>query len=178
MYYIYEIYNSVTQRKYIGLTYDPKSRFRQHLIQLKNGTHTAENIVADYVRHGQDSFSFRLIDTAKTREEGLNKEKRYILRLKTYVPEYGYNGNDNRFYHSKPIIKCKDSELTRKIKAQGYLLHNLYWKFGGSYNSFINKLNNPENFTEDELNKLIEYISVKAVERYMREVKEWSHGKK
>lgn len=173
-FYIYEIYNNVTQRKYIGVTQDPKTRFYSHLMKLRRGTHTAENIVADFVKYGEDSFSFKIIDLATSKEEGLSLESKYIYKFKTYVPEFGYNGNDYRFYRNKCSLKISSSEITQKIKTQGYKFREIAWMLGLRYRDFVFKLNHLETFTEEEYLKLIEIISIPANIRWLRNVKNCS----
>lgn len=172
MYYIYEIYNDVTQRKYIGLTQYPQKRFEQHLKLLKAKKHTAENIVADCIKYGVEHFSFRIVDTAKDKEEGLKKEKQHILSSNSYVPEFGYNGKDSRFRKPTPFKKCPDNEIARRIKEQGYLLREIPWRLGIRYREFLVKLNAPDLFTESELirlNKVLEITSRQRQEIHWRE---------
>ena len=168
MYYIYEIYNDVTQRRYIGQTQYYGRRFNQHIYNLKAGKHTAENMQADAITYGVEHFFLRIIDTAKTKEEALSKETRYIRRFNTYVPDKGYNGYDSRFLSIKPVKKLPDTDLAKKIKSQGYSFHKLSWMLKISYRVFAVKLNNPELFTDEEREKLNEYISISSRERWKR----------
>ena len=170
MYYIYEIYNDVTQKKYIGLTKNIKKRIEAHMTNLRTKKHTAEGIVEDVVKYGISHFSFRIIDFAENKEVGQKKERRYIERFNTYVPEFGYNGNDNRYRKKYPVIKCPDTELRRKIKKQGYSLFSIYWRLGMSYRELMVKLSHPEMFTNEELEKLNEYIEVNIRERYKNHI--------
>lgn len=166
MYYIYEIYNLVTQKRYIGLTEYPQKRFYSHLTNLRKGKHTAENILKDYTKYGEDSFVFRLIDTANTKEEGLEKEGKYILKLETYVPEYGYNGNDRRFFYQRVSLKVPDTELTKKIRDMGYRYKDITRLLNLKYARFVEKVKHPETFTEDELTKLNEFLKITSKHRW------------
>ena len=165
MFYIYEIFNDITQRRYIGLTQNPQERWKAHMQLLKNHKHTAENIVADYIRYGEDRFSFRLLDIAKTKEEGLDKEAKYMRKYQTYSDEFGYNGLDSRWSRSGFSRKIKDSDLKRKIQSQGYKLRKIPYLLGVPYNVFAVKMNNQHLFTEKEWHKLNEYISISHSER-------------
>ena len=166
MYYIYEIYNDVTQKKYIGLTHNFESRVENHMAKLRTKKHTAEGIIEDLVKYGISHFTFRIIDFADDKKEGLKKERMYIERFNTYVPEYGYNGNDARYRKQHPVMKSPDNSLTRKIKKQGYTLHELPWHLGMSYRVFMVKLNNPNLFTDSELTTLNKFIDTNISERY------------
>lgn len=166
MYYIYEIYNDVTQRRYIGLTKNPHSRFNSHLTLLRNHKHTAENIISDFIKYGESHFSFRLIDNAKTKQEGLDKEKSYILKFQSYVPEYGYNGNDQRWSRKHPVGAINDSDLKKRIISQGYYLYEIPHFLGITYSVFVTKMNNLECFTQEELKRLNERIEISKKERW------------
>ena len=158
-FYVYEIVNKVTQRKYIGMTKRPKSRFYGHLSNMKRGLHSGENIVSDYIKYGRDSFYFRILETVSTRQEAYNLETKYIFKYQTYVPEFGYNGNDQRFTcnHSIPQ-KCSNTELGKRIHEQGYLLRDVSHLLNLSCRVFAAKVNNPECFTEAELKKIDEIL--------------------
>lgn len=151
MYYVYEIYNDVTQRRYIGLSAKPTKRFQSHLTNLRNHTHTAEGINKDYVQYGEEHFFFRIIDTAKSKEEGLTKERRHIVNNRSYVPEYGYNGNDPRWNRKVPIKAIVDSELKREIKSKGYKISEIPYLLNIRCCEFVNKMNNPKLFTNEEM---------------------------
>lgn len=168
MYYIYEIYNDITQRRYIGLSANPIRRFRTHLVQLRNHTHTAENINKDYIQFGENHFFLKIVDMAKTKEEGLAKERRYILKYQSYVPDYGYNGNDPRWSRKHSPKAIKDSRLKQKIKMQGYELTSIPYVLGITYTVFVAKMNHPECFSKSELDKLSEYLEITNAERRNR----------
>lgn len=115
MYYVYEIYNDITQKRYIGYTKDYKVRFQAHFYDLKNHTHTAEGINKDAIRYGLDHFVFRLLEITEDKFTALRLEREYMIKFKTYVPEFGYNGHDN-----KPLYKDKQPKNTL---TNTYLLH-------------------------------------------------------
>lgn len=160
-YYIYEIYNDVTQKKYIGLTSDYKNRFYSHMLNLKNGTHTAEGIVKDCVKYGIEHFSFRLIDTALTEYEGREKEKHYMVLYQTWNPEKGYNGLDQRFKVAKlPQYKLKlnDNLITQLLRRRCMGLHSLAKYMNMDCNLLFQKLNNPMLFTGQELREAMGHL--------------------
>lgn len=159
MYYIYEIFNDVTNRKYIGLTKEPSKRFKSHLLDLKNHTHSAEGIIKDYIRYGKEHFFFRIIDTANSKEEGFKKERHYMLKKRSYVPEYGYNGNDPRWNRKHPVKPIKDSELKRMITDKGYKISKIPWLIGIPYPQFVTKMNHQGLFTVEEMEKINKLIN-------------------
>ena len=166
MYYIYELYNDVNHKRYIGLTKNILQREKVHFSRLKSRKHTAEGIIKDVVLYGISHFSLRVIDTAENKQDGLKKERRYMERYGTYVPEFGYNGKDSRYKRFEPQIKCNDSELRRLIAKQGYHLNSFRFIVGLPYKKFIVKLNNPELFTDEEMSALKKYLEKSSSERW------------
>ncbi len=169
MYYIYQIYNDVTQRRYIGLTKDYKERERTHFSLMRSGKHKSENIITDVIKYGLEHFSFQIIDIAETKEEGLKKENFYIHKYNTYCAEFGYNGYDSRFYRGKKRPSAPNSELTCAIYNQGYDLHFLASYLHIKYRYLICKLNHPEMFSQEEFATINELISMKRWQRQEQE---------
>lgn len=160
LFYIYEIVNDVTQKKYIGMTSRPSVRYIGHLSALRTGKHTGEGIVADYIKYGAKSFHYSILDTATTREEAAKKEEIYMRRYNTYVPEFGYNGKDPHFktkYYNLP--KCSDTELAQRINSMGYKLKDVAHYLGISCRMFANRVNHPEMFSEEDWEKIEEILS-------------------
>ena len=173
MYYIYEIFNDVTQRRYIGQTKNLMVRHKTHMTMLKHGRHTAENMQADAVKYGVDHFFFLILDTAETSNGALKKERRYMEIFKTYHPDYGYNGYDSRFCPKRPHFKVAENSLTNKIKEQGYLLRDIKSLLHMDYNALVVKLNNPSLFTKNQSEKLNDYIEISKKERVEKWLKEF-----
>ena len=174
MYYIYEIYNDVTQKRYIGLSARPTRRFQRHLTQLRNHTHTAEGINKDFILFGEKHFFFRVIDTANTKEKGLSKERRYILNTRSYVSDYGYNGNDPRWNRKVPIKAIMDSELKRAIEAKRYRVTEMPWVLNMRYSEFVTKMNHQEMFTDEEIGILQDIIQNSPTDWYERHRFMWN----
>ena len=62
MYYIYEIHNTVTDVRYIGLTIEPDKRKRWHFNALKRGDHINPHLQNSFNKHGRKSFKFKVIE--------------------------------------------------------------------------------------------------------------------
>ena len=163
-YYIYEISNNVTRRKYIGMTTNALMRCKQHFSHLRNGRHTAEGMTKDFIKYGEDSFQFKVIDIAMTRDEAKYKEGKYMRRFKTYIPEFGYNGYDSRFYRQKLLPKCSHTEWAKIIKSQGYEIKEVARALGLKNRVFRLKMVHPERFSQDELTELKEITSIHRYE--------------
>ena len=89
---IYCITNTVNGKKYIGSTYDIKTRFYGHLHALKNGNHHSGQMQDDYNRYG-NVFTVEVLEVCHAMDSA-EKERNWMLRHKTYFDKYGYNTGD------------------------------------------------------------------------------------
>ncbi len=158
MYYIYEIFNEVTQRRYIGMTTDPLGREQQHLYALRKGKHKAEGMQADAVKYGAEHFKMRILEVKEDRREALDTEQRYMRLFQTYHPDNGYNGNDYLFQKSAKRAqknRIPDNIITSTIRRKTTkTFEGMRWAIGinsMSKKEFYAKLYNPRLFSEDEL---------------------------
>lgn len=116
-YYIYEIYNDITQKRYIGMTGHIKDRIRMHLKTLENYEHSSREMIKDRIKYGLDHFSFRILEIVYNRRKGFQREYYYMRKYNTYVDELGYNGHDPRFTTSARRSKAV-RERKRKAKQE------------------------------------------------------------
>lgn len=100
-YYVYEIFNEVTQRRYIGYTEHYSKRVAQHCCQLKRLDHTAQGIIEDCIKYGIDHFRFNVLYMTNDKRDALIHESMLMRKYKTQCPEYGYNGYDSKFVGRK-----------------------------------------------------------------------------
>ena len=98
--YFYIIGCMRNDKIYVGVTYNPKSRYLSHICALRGNRHINKDLQEDFNRYGEDSFVFKVID-ASTCGRRYEKEKRLMEALKTYDPEHGYNQNDVYFKSKK-----------------------------------------------------------------------------
>lgn len=89
---VYCIYNTITQKKYIGYTsLNFGDRRDSHFASLRNGYHFNKEMQKDYDRFGESSFEFQIVETIDSDDVWLyeDKEKYWIKALDTF--ENGYN---------------------------------------------------------------------------------------
>lgn len=84
-YIVYMIENLVNHKKYIGITKrNPKIRFREHFSNQKELLFKAKE------KYGIKNFSFIIIEENISEDEVSQKEKDYIIKYNTLIPN-GYN---------------------------------------------------------------------------------------
>lgn len=65
---VYQIENRVDGKIFLGASNNPQGRINRHLFQLKMGTHENRELQADFKRHGEENFSFTVLDTIDPKE--------------------------------------------------------------------------------------------------------------
>lgn len=114
MEYIYKITNKITGRLYIGRTTDPETRMRIHLTNLKNHNHSSSIMQEDYDKYGKDSFCMTIIQTGEKLKDTMF-EYIWMVALKTYDEEFGYNSQDP-YFTNKDGTPCL---MIRELKETG-----------------------------------------------------------
>lgn len=82
--YIYRIQNVINGKNYVGQSYDPKIRFKQHIKDSKHLLHKA------FKKYGINRFILQILGEATTKEEANRLETFYISAFNCVSPN-GYN---------------------------------------------------------------------------------------
>ncbi len=109
--YIYSITNKINGKRYIGQTFDFNVRKNSHIARLSRGTHHNDVLNRAWVKYGQESFTFEVIETCA--ESELNeRENYYIKKHNSMIGSDGYNlvtGGRKYRKHSE-YVRSKMSE--------------------------------------------------------------------
>jgi len=177
MIYIYEIYNKVTGRKYIGQTIDHVKRFKTHILNLQKGTHTEKLMQRDFVLYGKESFDYRILEIVHSRADAIKSEKHYMIINKTYEDEFGYNAQDsyfNRYQNAKTPVNAQNY-LYKKAQETGLSLTHIASLLGISCRTLIRNFVHPRRFSVSEFTRLVDLLGLDRAEvtQYMG----WCHSK-
>jgi group I intron endonuclease len=83
---IYQIVNVITNERYVGSTKNFSSRKAQHLCELRKGIHRTRRLQEAFIRFGQKSFRFSILEYVQTDQAHLfEREQFWIDKLN---PEY------------------------------------------------------------------------------------------
>lgn len=108
---VYCITNNATGKKYVGVTTKGyKNRFAGHVRHSRKSSGNCSALYNAMRKHGQESFTVDLIDTASSFEEMNNLEREHISALNTLYPN-GYNLTDG----GDAGVFC---EATRKMMSE------------------------------------------------------------
>ena len=115
---IYKITNTANGKFYIGSSVNIERRWNEHKRELKNNRHHSILLQRAFLKYGEDSFSFEIIEN--TDEKNLLKREQYYLdKLKPYEKNIGYNispkAQNNVMRGEKhPLYKKGHTEETKK----------------------------------------------------------------
>lgn len=121
---IYSIVNTKNNKIYIGESLDIKSRWKDHIADLKSNAHANNKLQNDYNVFGEDVFEFRILlphvsfNTLQTKAELIILENYYIKQQK---PELLYNIED-----TKSEILNNHKIFLGEINDYGYIFIKKY----------------------------------------------------
>lgn len=107
-YCVYMHKNKINGKIYIGITNDPKRRWKNGGIEYKphDGRITERPFWNAICKYGFDNFEHIIIENNLTKEEAFEKEKYYISKYKSRERNIGYNiacgGNGGKIYIEHP----------------------------------------------------------------------------
>ena len=102
---IYKITNTINGKFYIGSSKDIDWRWYCHKHYLKNGKHDNPKLQRSWNKHGENIFTFDIIEEVNDEKILLEREQHYLNLLKPFERDIGYNicpkaeGGDN-FTHN------------------------------------------------------------------------------
>ena len=119
--FVYQIVNSVNNKKYIGITTckNPLTRFYRHKSNAKLGI---DGFLYNAIRkYGVDNFKFQVLEIANSIEELCYLEKYYIKFYNTLNKNFGYNINSGGIYFTmNQTLKDKISKARKNQYKLGY----------------------------------------------------------
>lgn len=90
---VYMIKHNLTQRAYIGSSWQVEQRVRSHLWALRNGSHKVGDMQEDFDKYGED-YTVIVLDNCYNWKDHY-KEYYWMTKYKTCVRGIGYNYKDN-----------------------------------------------------------------------------------
>lgn len=125
--FVYGIKNKITNKYYIGITNNTKTRFKKHIYTLNTNNHHSRKLQNSFNKYGIDNFEFEiLLESNCEREEILNHEKEFISKYNSYHNGYNMNlgGLENNGFQSmftEEIVKIICTVKERDSKSGGLL---------------------------------------------------------
>ena len=131
--YLYEITNRVTQKKYVGVTIHPTTRFKNHRMDLDRGCHHNSHLQRAWDMYGGNSFYFDILNITSCEEDVCLDEMAYIHRYwpncynmakgnpDTKYSRYNGHVNKNSVVLKPEYVKPKDPVPARGARYKAKL---------------------------------------------------------
>ena len=90
---IYALRHEATGKLYIGITANVHQRYLKHVNRLKNGTHNAKALQADYDTYEDKRLTMIVLEEVYDFADR-DKEYEWMAAFDTFSPDRGYNYAD------------------------------------------------------------------------------------
>lgn len=118
---IYEIFNIINNKRYIGQSVNIYKRWNSHVSELNKNSHKNLYLQRAWSKYGEDNFRFSILEKcdAKYLDE---RENYYIEKYSTMDELFGYNltsgGNSKKIVSQQSVDKMIDSRWTNEKREQ------------------------------------------------------------
>ncbi len=114
---VYEIFNVINSRQYVGSAANVHARFQDHRSELARGAHPNTHLQRAWDKYGHDSFIFSLIEPAPVRI--------LIEREQFWMDAYGVvaDGYNQAHFADAPMRGRKHSPETREKMSKARMGH-------------------------------------------------------
>ena len=175
---VYQIYNSITGKRYIGSSINVEIRLKTHFNKLKNNKHINQHLQNAWNKY-EKFLVFEFLEECEP-DECLIFEQYYLDYYKSYNREFGYNIDPDAKYAGKrlsqetrdkirlkvlgrrpsreAIEKTRKANTGQKRPTQSEKMRNR-WDISKTYFGY-------NNLSEDKQKIVAKKISLKNIERY------------
>lgn len=101
---IYQIKCLITDKIYVGGSNNIVRRKGEHYWGLRHNKHDNSRLQSAWNEHGEENFSFEIIELVELKENLLDREQFYIDTTKCAHPNYGYNISPNAAHDMNELI--------------------------------------------------------------------------
>lgn len=117
-YSVYCITCSKNGKKYVGLSYDPKKRWRDHVKNAHFPSQALTLLGKAILKYGENNFTHEILKSDLIKDEAINSEIYFIKKYNTLAP-YGYNQTAG----GEGILDASP-EIRQKISCGSKKYHN------------------------------------------------------
>ena len=132
---VYQIYNTVNGKRYIGSSIHIEQRFKEHLRNLRANKHVNAHLQSAWNKYGEHSFLFNILEYCNIDE--LDDIERYYINIWNLTnSQYGYNvesgGNLNKTLSTETKRKLSEAHkgktLSKEIRKKISKNNARYWQ--------------------------------------------------
>lgn len=175
---VYQIYNPINNKRYIGSSINVERRLKEHLRNLKRNKHINSYLQSAYNKY-KDILQFQFLEECEP-DECLIFEQYYLDYYKSYIREFGYNIDPEAKHAGKHLSeetkeKIRQKALHRKLSKdviEKIRLKNLGKKKPKQSERMKDRWNITKqyfgynNLSEEKKIEVAEKIRAKTIKRY------------
>lgn len=90
-YYIYQITNIITRKRYIGQTYKPERRLNEHFYNARRHKNDCSKLYCAIRTYGESNFKMKILCKLRSKQLADKMEIALIRNFDTRNDEFGYN---------------------------------------------------------------------------------------
>ncbi len=133
MFYLYLIFNTINGKLYVGITNNPRERWKRHKSDAKSKKRYAVHCAIN--KYGADKFAFKVIEELETKEQANDREAEWIKFLKenSYQVYNETDGGDG--VTGTKWTEERKRRMSRLNSGEGNPMHGvqLFGKANGNY---------------------------------------------
>lgn len=112
---IYQIFNLINGKIYIGSAIRFRKRWDLHKFQLRNNKHENRHLQLAWNKYGEEAFEFKILEYVD-RKNLLRREQEWLDWLQCYTSKIGYNISSDVF-RSRLGIKSSPEHIAKIVAA-------------------------------------------------------------
>jgi len=156
---IYEIFNTNTNKRYIGSSKDIERRWEEHKRMLKNNKHHSIKIQRSYNKTKDKSiFVYNILEIVEDYYILHKREQFYIDKYDSFYNGYNCSMVDSIIYFNYKTLTKRQKELKQNIYYNNYMeLYNIYKDNIEISQTYLNRMNS-KHYSWIQYNKAIQVI--------------------
>ena len=114
---VYQIYNTVNGKRYIGSSIHIEQRFKEHLRNLRANKHVNAHLQSAWNKYGEHSFVFEEVELCKP-DQCLKIEQEYIDYYHAADRKFGYNIDPYADHAGNTLSEETRKKISEKAKGR------------------------------------------------------------
>lgn len=114
---VYQIYNTVNCKRYIGSSIHIEQRFKEHLRNLRHNKHVNAHLQSAWNKYGEHSFVFEEVELCEP-DQCLKIEQEYIYYYHAADRKFGYNIDPYADHAGNTLSEETRKKISEKAKGR------------------------------------------------------------
>lgn len=114
---VYQIYNTVNGKRYIGSSIHIEQRFKEHIRNLRTNKHANAHLQSAWNKYGEHSFVFEEVELCEP-DQCLKIEQEYIDYYRAADRKFGYNIDPYADHTGNTLSEETRKKISEKAKGR------------------------------------------------------------